>query len=41
MTFGAEFVGDTDALVVFVLGHGDEAVIEEAVGDRVEEIGFI
>ena len=37
----AEFGGDIHGFVVFVFGHGDDAVVDEAIGDGVEEIGFV
>ena len=37
----AEFGGDIHGFVVFVFGHGDYAVVDEVIGDGVEEIGFV
>ena len=37
----AEFCGDIHGFVVFVLGHGDNAIVDEVIGDRIEEIGFV
>ena len=41
MAFGAKFVGNIDALVVFVFGYWNDGVVEKTVGNWVEEIGFV
>ena len=41
MIVAAEFGGDIHGFVVFVFGHGNYAVVDEAIGDGVEKAGFI
>ena len=41
MIVAAECGGDIHGFVVFVFGHGDYAIVDEAIGDGVEKAGFI